>query len=50
MFAAVGSAVNLGRVNWINSATARVANNRWATGKDGQWLVYTVKLDTANGE
>jgi len=39
-----GVLVNLGRVNWINSAMARVANNRWATGKDGQWLVYTVKL------
>jgi hypothetical protein len=39
-----GVFVNLGRVNWINSGTARVANNRWATGNDGQWLVYTVKL------
>ena len=33
----------LGPVKWINSGTARVANNRWAAGKDGQWLVYTVK-------
>ena len=38
-----GVLVALGPVKWINSGTARVANNRWAAGKDGQWLVYTVK-------
>ena len=38
-----GVLVTLGPVKWINSGTARVANNRWAAGKDGQWLVYTVK-------
>ena len=39
-----GVLVTLGPVKWINGGTARVANNRWAAGKDGQWLVYTVKL------
>jgi len=39
-----GVLVTLGPVTWIDSVTARVANNRWAAGKDGQWLVYTVKL------
>ena len=39
-----GVLVKLGPVRWINSTTARVANSRWATGRDGQWLVYTVKL------
>jgi hypothetical protein len=39
-----GVLLTLGPVKWINNGTARVANNRWAAGKDGQWLVYTVKL------
>jgi len=38
-----GVLVTLGPVNWINSTTVHVGNNRWAAGKDGQWLVYTVK-------
>jgi hypothetical protein len=39
-----GVLVTLGPVRWITSGTARVATNRWAAGKDGQWLVYNVKL------
>jgi hypothetical protein len=41
-----GVLVTLGPVNWINSRTAHVGNNRWAAGKDGQWLVYTVQTPT----
>jgi hypothetical protein len=39
-----GVLVTLGPVRWIDSRTALVANSRWAAGKDGQWLVYIVKL------
>ncbi|HSS53212.1 MAG TPA: nuclear transport factor 2 family protein [Gaiellales bacterium] len=39
-----GVLVTLGPVTWINSRTARVANNRWVAGDNGQWLVYTVEL------
>lgn len=39
-----GVLVTLGPVAWINAGFARVGNNRWAAGKDGQWLVYDVKL------
>jgi hypothetical protein len=34
-----GVLVTLGPVTWINSGMARIGNNRWAAGKDGQWLV-----------
>jgi hypothetical protein len=39
-----GVLVTLGPVRWIDRRTALVANSRWAAGKDGQWLVYIVKL------
>ena len=39
-----GVLVALAPVTWINSGFGRVGNNRWAAGKDGQWLVYNVKL------
>jgi hypothetical protein len=38
-----GVLVTLGRIEWVDSQTARVANNRWASGDNGQWLTYTVK-------
>jgi hypothetical protein len=39
-----GVLVTLGPIKWVNPHTARVANNRWATGLNGQWLTYIVKL------
>ena len=40
-----GVLVSLGRVTWINSHEARIPNNRWATGLNGQWLTYIVKFE-----
>jgi hypothetical protein len=39
-----GVLVTLGPIRWVNDHTALVANNRWATGLNGQWLTYNVKL------
>jgi len=36
--------VTLGPVTWITKRFARVGTNRWSAGKDGQWLLYNVKL------
>ena len=38
-----GVLITLGRIEWIDSKTAQVANNRWASGLYGQWLTYTVR-------
>jgi hypothetical protein len=40
-----GVLITLGRIHWVDARTATVANNRWASGLNGQWLSYTVKLD-----
>lgn len=40
-----GVLITLGRIQWVDAQTARVANNRWASGLNGQWLTYTVKYD-----
>jgi hypothetical protein len=39
-----GVLVTLGPVTWINGGFARVGTSSWAAGKDGQWLVYNIKL------
>jgi hypothetical protein len=39
-----GVLITLGRIKWVDSHTARVPNNRWATGLNGQWLTYSVRL------
>lgn len=43
-----GVLITLGRIEWIDSKTARVANNRWASGDNGQWLAYTVKYESSS--
>jgi len=40
-----GVLVTVGRIVWIDRRTAKVANNRWASGLNGQWLTYILKLD-----
>ncbi len=40
-----GVLISLGRIVWIGRRTARVANNRWASGLNGQWLTYVLTLD-----
>ena len=40
-----GVLITLGRIQFVDSRTDRVANNRWASGDNGQWLTYTVKCD-----
>ena len=42
-----GVLITLGRITWRDHSTASVANNRWATGLNGQWLRYLVRK--ANG-
>jgi hypothetical protein len=43
-----GVLISLGRIEWVDGRTARVANNRWASGLNGQWLTYTVKYNHAS--
>lgn len=38
-----GVLITLGQITWRNHTTAVVANNRWATGLNGQWLKYIVR-------
>jgi hypothetical protein len=43
-----GVLISLGRIEWVDGRTARVGNNRWGSGLNGQWLTYTVKYDQAS--
>ena len=43
-----GVLITLGRIEWVDAQTARVPNNRWATGLNGQWLTYTVRYDQSS--
>jgi hypothetical protein len=43
-----GVLISLGRIEWADGRKANVANNRWASGLNGQWLTYTVKYDHAS--
>ncbi len=38
-----GVLITLGRITWRDPRTAVVANNRWASGLNGQWLRYIVQ-------
>jgi hypothetical protein len=38
-----GVLITLGPIRWVNAHTARVPNNRWETGLNGQWLTYSLK-------
>ena len=40
-----GVLITLGPIKWLDPGSARVANNRWSAGLDGQWLTYTVERD-----
>ena len=38
-----GVLITLGQITWRDDTTAIVANNRWASGLNGQWLKYIVR-------
>lgn len=40
-----GVLITLGPIKWLDPGSARVSNNRWSAGLDGQWLTYTVERD-----
>ena len=43
-----GVLITLGPITWVDAQTAKVANNRWASGLNGQWLTYTVSYESSS--
>jgi hypothetical protein len=38
-----GVLITLAEIKWTSGHTATVANNRWASGLNGQWLTYNLR-------